>query len=207
MITVVIPQTSEPNVEKLTEENMKREGYPPGSRVVVAKSWLKGLEKCETDFICFVEPDALVNSGYFTSMIGLFQQKAKFKRLAMMASSTSVIYWPRKFYGYSYEDGKLDIVKKAHSNEPYPVRVGFFPGAIIRTASLRRILEDIDVSIEPFDLQQLSLSICMAFWKTNYWVYINPNSTYVTSEEYVEVPTTLYENVSKVEDIFKKESI
>ena len=56
MITVVIPETSEKNVIDLTYDNLSRESYPNGHRVIVADDWLDGFKKCKTEYICFVEP-------------------------------------------------------------------------------------------------------------------------------------------------------
>lgn len=199
MLSVVIKDDNEPQVTRLTYENLWRElkGIP-NTEIIIAKDWFSVLPSIKNIFVCFVEADCLVNSGYFSSQIGLFKKNPLFRKLAMLSSAVAVNQWVTRFYGYSIEkhviDGysKLEMpfiepVKDKKSKNVYPVQIGYLPGAIIRTAMLRSLLEEVDISSRDADLVHLSTEVSLGFWSQGDGnrVHINPNTTYVTTEEYV----------------------
>ena len=75
MLSVVILDSNEPNVIKLTYENLFKEiKQIPDAELLVSPDWFDALPAINNKYVCFVEADCLVSSGYFSSQIGLFQK-------------------------------------------------------------------------------------------------------------------------------------
>lgn len=204
LLTVVIKDNNEPNVIKLTYENLYRElKNLGGAKLVVYENWLDAVSEVGSTYICFVESDCLVNSGYFTSQIGLIKKNPKFRKLSMLSSSVGVNNWANRFYGYSVGNEFTDGIvpnKQKKSNQLYPIQIGYVPGSIIRTNMLRNALDNNRPDERWNNLVYMSTILSTAFWKQGDGnpVYINPNSSYVTTEDYVNNIDT---NVPKVEGL------
>lgn len=215
MLSVVIQDNDEPNVIKLTYDNLYRELKDiEGSEILVEKDWFDAVPKVTNKYVCFVESDCLVNSGYFSSMMGLFKKNSYFRKLAMLSSSVGVNEWGNRFYGYSlgnsYSDGVIPN-KMKKSNEVYPVQIGYVPGAIIRVSMLKKTLPGLELNNTWVnDLVFLSSQLSLAFWRQGDGnrVHINPNTTYVTTEFYVNDISKFDPNAeNKLVDMFRKEAI
>lgn len=190
MLSVILPRTAEATVLKLTEDNIRKETVPFGSELIVADSWGQGLNKCNTEFICFVEPDCLISSGYFQSMLGLFQKNRFYRQLGVMGSATGVNDWGNTIYGFQLGDNYADSVTPVEykqSTAPYPAPIVFIPGAVLRVSTLKRILKSNPRLFETYrdNLVYLSTMLCLEIWRHNGRVALNPSSTYVTTEAYV----------------------
>jgi hypothetical protein len=208
MLTVLIKRSNEPQVVQLTQDNLSREHYPPGAQVLVVDSWWQGVNSVENQYVCLVESDCLVSSGYFSSMMGLFQKNPYFRKLAMLSSAVGLNNWANRIYGYhlgeTSEDGIIPSEAK-HSTDPYPLQIGYAPGAIIRTNSLVRVPASVK---NQSDLVKLSTALSLYFWNTGQRVYVNPNTTYVTTEDYVGQLGRFHPHPSyKVLNMFKHELI
>lgn len=190
MLTVVI-KNDEKNVIDMTYAQLWKELQDiPGAELLVVDSWWDGLEKASTDFICFVESDCLVSSGFFASQVGIFKKDKALRKLAVLGTALGVFHWGNRFYGYSfgntYSDG-LVPQRVASSKRPYPVQVAFIPGAIIRTSMLKRATEAHLKGEFPEDnLVEFSARLCLLLWEdgTGHRIALNPNTTYVTTEKY-----------------------
>ena len=208
MVSVIIQRSHEPQVVKMTEDNLRRESYPPGAEIIVVDNWWEGVQKANNNYICIVEPDCLVSSGYFSSMMGLFQKNPYFRKLAMLSSSVGIDNWANRIFGYKIGDRDSNGViplKEMSSSEPYAVEIGYAPGAIIRTHALYKALGVIKPSN---DLVRMSTDLSFYFWNTGQRVYVNPSTTYVTTENYVgEVGEFNPKVPSKVMGIFRQEVI
>jgi hypothetical protein len=194
MITVVIKDNGEPKVIQLTYENLWRELKDvDGAELLVLDNWFEALDDIDNKYICFVEADCLVNSGYFTSQVGLFKKNPYFRKLAMLGSAVGVNQWFNKFYGYSVTDGhtdKLVPIRDKKSGSVYPVQVSYFPGSVVRVSMLKTLLGTLDdktLANLQTDLVSLSTIMSLGFWRQGDGnrVHINPNATYVTTENYV----------------------
>lgn len=221
MLTVVIKNDGEPRVTQLTYQNLWRELKEiPDAELIVSDDWFNVLPKIKNKYICFVEADCLVNSGYFSSQLGLFKKNPDFRRLAMLSSAVGVNNWATKFYGYGIEkmwsDGdevKINLphvqpVKEKRSKRVYPVQIGYVPGAVINAAMLREVLPQVDIQYQ--DLIYLSTQISLGFWQQGdgHRVHINPNTTYVTTEEYVNDLGEFDPGVTdQTMNLFRRESI
>lgn len=189
MLTVVIKECDEPQVTELTYENLWKElKNIPDSQLIVGK-W--GLSGVKNRYVCFVESDCLVSSGYFSSQLGLFKKDPMFRKIAVMGSATGINNWANKIYGYelgnNYSDGVIPI-KEKKSTHPYPVQIAYLPGAIIRVSMLDRAFQDLKPNNSwENDLVYYSTMFSLAFWRQGDGnrVHLNPNATYVTTEDYV----------------------
>lgn len=212
MITVIIKDLGEPNVIKLTYENLYKELKDINdSKLIVSASWFDALAKVKTPYVCFVEPDCLVNSGYFSSLLGLYTKSSTYHQLAVMGSKIGVNNWANNFYGYevgdNYSDGIIPCTEKK-SSAPYPIQIAYIPGALIRTKRLVELLGKSDFSngLEK-QLVHLSIELSLGFWRMGRRVNVNPNTSYVTTEDYVNDITKYGVKASDLVNMFKKESI
>lgn len=200
MLSVVILDTGEPKVIQLTYENLYNElRYLPGSEIIVTPDWFSVLPKIKNPFVCFVEADCLVEKGYFNALLDVFEKHKMYRTLAMVSSATGVCKWDNKIYGYAlgneWVESVLPVRSKVSKN-PYEVPIAYFPGSIVRTKTLKKILDwhPIDASWQN-DLVYMSTEISTALWggkvgkgsphNQGNSIYINPNTTYVTTEDYV----------------------
>lgn len=214
MISVIIKNNGEQKVIQLTYENLFKELKDvSNSELLVADDWLDPLPQIDNAYVCFVEADCLVNSGYFSSMIGLFKKNKYFRKLAMLSSGVGVNNWSNKFYGYrlgnNYTDGVIPITDKK-STAVYPLQIGYVPGSIIRKTMLIAALNDLNINnTKSIDLVQLSAKLSLQFWKQGDGnrVHINPNTTYVTTESYVNDIGMFGIDAGNVLSLFKKEVI
>jgi hypothetical protein len=193
MITVIIKDNGEPNVTRFTRENIARELLGvQGVNIVIAKDWFKAFQHVKTPFVCFVEADCVVSSGYFTSQIGILKKDNTLRNLAILGSALGVLHWGDRVYGYSL--GKLQsdgfVPNKLQvSMTVSPVQVAYLPGAILRTKALRA-LSDLEDTLATENLVELSTVLSLCFWSgaNEPRVAINPNVTYVSTEAYVGEP-------------------
>lgn len=214
MLKVAIKNNGEDKVIQLTYENLHKELKDiPGAELVVVDGWFDALTKTKNNYVCFVEPDCLVSSGYFTSQLGLFQKNPYFRKLAMLSASTAVNNWANKFYGYNIGNNHADGIipnKDKKSSRPYPVQIGYVPGSIIRISMLTRALESLKASEAlTDDFIFLSTALSLAFWQQGDGnrVYINPNATYCTTEDSVNDIGKFQHQGARSLDMFKRESI
>lgn len=217
MLTTIILNNEEPKVVEYTYELLWRELKDiENADLIISDNWFDDLEGIKNKFVCFVEADCLVNSGYFQSQVGLLQKNKYFRKLAMLASGVGVNAWHNKFYGYRLRIEKDEMVqpeKLKHSNTVYPIQIGFVPGAIIRKKMLVDAMDTLKLSMGTgSDLLLLSAMLSLEFWGQGDGnrVHINPNTTYVTTDTTVNDLghfDDVFKVSKKVKDIFVKESI
>lgn len=217
MLTVAILDNKEPKVIQLTYENLHKELKDiPGADLCVVDHWFDALSRAtakKNNYICFVEADCLVNSGYFSSQLGLFKKNPYFRKLAMLSSATAVNTWVNKFYGYSLGDNWSDGIipnKDKKSSVVYPVQIGFVPGAIIRVNMLHRALSKLNAAngLEQ-NLVHLSAVLSVAFWTQGDGnrVHLNPNTTYVSTEGSINEIGKPVEGLAELKSKFAREAI
>lgn len=214
MLTCIIKNSGEEKVIELTYENLWKELKDiPDAKLMVSDHWFSDLDQVKTTYVCFVEPDCLVNSGYFSSQLGLFKKNPYFRKLAMLSTATGVNNWGNRFYGYSignnYADGVIPNREKKSSGV-YPVQIGYVPGSVIRMTMLKQALQAENASPSwDQDLVFLSTKLSLAFWRQGDGnrVHINPNTTYVTTEDYVNDIGKFDHDGDGLVDMFRKEAI
>lgn len=215
MLTVVIKDDGEDKVTQLTYENLWRELKDiPEAEIMILKNWSDALEGLSNKYICFVEADCLVNSGYFTSQLGLFKKDPYLRKLAMLSAVTGVNNWANRFYGYRVDEthgGKVTPTLGKGSSSVGPVQIGYFPGSILRVKMLQKsigVLHDYE-KFEKNDLVRLSTDLSLAFWRQGDGnrVHINPNAVYVTTEDYVNDLGQFDVDVKDLAEKFERESI
>ena len=204
MLTILIKTNGEPNVTQLTYENLWREIKDiKDAEIMIVNDWREAIPEVRTKLVACVESDCLVNSGYFKSMVG-FLSKRQYGAVAMLSSSVGVNQWGNRFYGYQVVNSNVKGIipnQSKHSSSLYPVQIGYFPGALFRT--------DVLESLDEWDnnLVLLSAKISFDIWKRDLLVYVNPNTTYVTTEEYVNDITDYDVESKELLEKFKREAI
>lgn len=214
MLTVVIKDNDEPRVTQYTYEHLWRELKDiSGAEILILKDWVKGLDDIQNKYICFVEADCLVSSGYFTSQLGLLKKDPYFRKLAMLSSVTGVNNWANRFYGYSIDEEHNKVVRPnlhKRSGVVDAVQIGYVPGSIIRVNMLKKAISHPDVikAIEK-DLVLFSTVLSLAFWRQGDGnrVHLNPNAVYVTTEDYVNDLGQFTVNADDLLEKFERESI
>lgn len=215
MVTIVIRDSGESSVIRLTYQNLYNEiKNIPRSKIIVDSDWVTALERVDTKYVCFVEPDCLVSSGYFESMLGLIKKNAReLSKFAVFSPATAVNNWAIRFYGYNlgneFSDGLVPNRGKKFTKLPYyTVQVAYIPGSIIKTDFIKKIVKDINLPIGWYnDLVYFSAQISTLFWQKNWMIYLAPNSTYVTTEDYVNDIAEFGVKNNELVLKFKRESI
>lgn len=196
MLSVIVPNSTEATVVMLTLENLRRElvGLQGGYEVVLAANWQQGILRAKGDYVCLVESDCLVSGGYFSSNMGLFKKRGFYRKLAMISSCTGLNDWGNRIYGYRMgqregnnpKQWRIAPDRTKRSTGLYEVQVGFVPGAIIRrgvfTDELLKELRNLNYPT----LVELSTRLSFHLWDTGRRVLMNPNTTYVSTDENLE---------------------
>lgn len=223
MLTVVIKRSDEPKVIQLTQENIMRElNNIVGSEMLLTDTWQEGLKQVRTPYVCLVEADCVLSSGYLTSNFSLFKKNnpkgGGNMKLSMLTSCLGIKTFGNRVFSYKAQfteekDGQLDfgrtrmapVIMKTHTGI-YPVEVGFIPGAICRMTAIQEIVDTFDWD-QP-DLVKMSTELCFHMWHTNRRVESNPNTTYVSNEDNLD-KTSLFDVQipAEVHNIFRRESI
>lgn len=212
MISVIILNKGEDNVVKLTYENLWRELKDiPDTELLVSEDWMDYLPKIKNRYVCFVEPDCLVSSGYFTSLLGhIKKNSAELNKLGMFSATTAVNNWAVRFYGYDFGDEFTDQLvpnkaKKLIRKPFYAVQVAYAPGALLKLDFLKTILAESKLSTD--NLVNMSAQLSTSFWKHNWQVFVVPGVTYVTTENYVNDICDYELQDKELINKFKRESI
>lgn len=213
MLSVIILDNGEPQVTQLTYENLYHElKDTKGSEILVEKNWFAALKKVKNNYVCLVEADCLVSPGYFKTQLKALV-KNPLRKVSMLTAATGVNSWNNPIYGYSINSNMTSgfIPNRAKkSRSEYSVQVGYVPGAIIRLNMLKDAVASIKVQENwRNDLVFLSASLSFAFWRQGDGnpVHINPNVTYVTTEDYVNDIAILELKSSDLMTRFAMESI
>lgn len=215
MITILLKNNGEPRVNELTYELLWKElKHIPGAKIEVVSDWLKAVPKVSNNYVCFVEPDCLVSSGYFDSLIGhMNKNPQQLNKLGVLSSATGVNHWAVKFYGFrignEHSTGVIPNKDRKDNKLPfYTMQVAYIPGSLIRTSFLNKVLADFNPPKNVMDdLVLFSTLLSLAFWKRNWQVYIAPNSTYVTTEDYVNDIAGINVDEEELKKKFMRESI
>lgn len=216
MVTVILADNGEKNVVALTYELVDRElVLIPNTKLVVTNDIETAVRQADTPFVCVLEADCLLSPKYFGFMVAHLKKHAS-RNITVDTAVTSISRWDNKFYGYaltSVEMGgqRVQVIQPHRgfvSFSPYPVQVGYIPGAFIRTSDLKKALDD-GVKIDMSNLLQTSIDLSFYFWrhkkgKTECMVYINPKANYVTTEDYVGTTTGYVPEAKDVKKVFER---
>lgn len=226
MLTIVIKRNDEPTVIHLTQHTIMKElTMIADAEMILADSWTEGLKKVRTPYVCLVEADCTLSSSYLTSNYGLMKKKSYgpgtlgggANRTAMLASCLGIKKFDNRIYNYRVELTKSSDWSKMKSYQVrpyreknnmkcYPVQIGFLPGAILRYSSIKQSIDKIKWD-QP-NLVKLSADLSFWLWDTNRRVELNPNTTYVSNQEYLEDPPQYHVVVpDKVKNIFHQEAL
>lgn len=227
MLTTVIRRNGNPDDIQMTLKNITGEMWAiKNSDILIEDSWVEGLRKTKTPYVCLMEADCTLSGSYIASNLGLMTKdnhsKTKgtggYLKRAMLSSCLGYKSFANRIYNYELElvrssDGSVSVAdwqiqpcRDKRSTTPYHVQVGFVPGAIIRISSIKDIIDSFDWQ-EP-NLVKLSTRLSFYLWNTNRRIQINPNTTYVSNEPYLENPPAFkYDRPDKAFNIFVKQQI
>lgn len=215
MITCLIKNNGERTVVDMTYKDLWREMKDiPNAQIRIVDDWIEALPEVTTKLVCFVEADCLVSSGYFDSLLGLIKKNApELNKMAVFSPSTAVNNWAVKFYGYNlgntYSESVIPNKEKKSTKLPfYTTQIAYIPGAVIRTNFLRQIISEAKLPTNYYaDLVLFSALLSLTLWKHNWMIYLAPNSTYCTTEDYVN-DIAMFDLVDEpMTSKFKKESV
>lgn len=232
MITVVIRRTDEPKVIQMTQADLSRQlGGINGAEIILADTWLEGLKKVRTPFVSLVEPDCVFSANYYGSNASLINKGGKkgggYNKLAMLSSCLGIRDYGNRIYHYelkkeeekagviqvegkptavSMKNWKLAPCRDKRFSGLYSAQVGFVPGAVIRMASIKDIVDD--MLWNERDLVKLSTALSFYFWDTTRRIQVNPNTTYVSLAKGLDKPPLFDFTVPvKAANIFQQEYI
>ena len=221
MVTIILKRSAEPTVIQMTQEWIMQElrGLN-GSEMLLTDTWKEGLRKVRTPYVCLLEADCVLSVDYLADNVGLMKKLSTgvgpykgggYTKLAMIGSSVGVKTFDNRIYNYQIDtDGRKKCPvypnRVPRSSSLYEVQVAFVPGAIIRMSALGRDLEKL-----PWDdknLVKMSAAVSFNFWNTNRRISINPNTIYVSDEEYLSAPPRFDNKLpDHAREIFSKEGI
>lgn len=235
MLTVIIRRSDEPKVIQMTESEMVKQLDPIlGAEILLEDTWLAGLRKVRTPYVCLVEADCTLSGQYFLTNYGLLKKTiAKGKTgvgrggdrggggdtsYAMLSSCLGIKNFGNRIYNFQLEEVQDINVNKVTGKSwhvmpnrnkldirLYTVQIGFVPGAIIRMSSIKDIIDTMDWD-QP-DLIKMSTEVSFYFWDTIRRVVLNPSTTYVTNNDYEHPPLFQVKVPDKVAHIFQREYI
>lgn len=228
MVTVVIRRTEEPKVIQMTQADLARQlGDIDGAEIILSDTWSEGLAKVRTPYVTVVEPDCVFSGNYFSSNVNLFKKtmtskNGGFTKLAVIASCIGVRDFGNRIYHYNLSrieremagpeknmkitEWGLKPIKEKPNKYLYQAQVAFIPGAVIRTAAIKDLVND--PVWEDRNLLKLSASICLKLWDTQRYIQVNPNTTYVSLVKELENPWVMdFKVPSRAATLFEHELI
>lgn len=180
MLSIIIPKhRSSKWIEVLSKHHLGGLDH----EIIHADNWQEGYKKSRGEFVCFLDPDCDFSNDYFAKNMQVFTSQSSFKRLAMVASAVET---PKhKVYGYLLTLHGQPAVLPSYirsSAEPYGVQIAYVPGAIIR----RTMLEKVDHLFD--DALNNSVRLSLEFWKLGSRCFINPETTFYSKTENIDLP-------------------
>jgi hypothetical protein len=204
ILSVIIPKSQE---AELTFEMAQHELKGIEHEILVSENWITGLKKARGEYVCFLEKDCLLTPRYFAKLLENFENKPSFRKLALVAPTTGVNSYENKIYGLKITPNDIYPSFIPSSSSSYLVQAAYFPGSIIRRATIG----DFIPLEESIILNSVNLSLWL--WHTGQRVMIDPKTLYISTDETLDGSTDYFnstDSLVKYEDImilFRRESI
>lgn len=145
-----------------------------------------------------------------------------YTKLVMLSSCLGIKDFGNRIYNYRITEGewseptkdgistkggwKVEPNRNKVSNALYSAQIGFVPGAIIRYSVVKDLIDTFDWDYK--NLIEMSAKFSTHLWGTNRRLQVNPNTTYVTTADYLEHPPTFkIPYLENAYNIFSKEDI
>lgn len=169
---------------------------------LIIDKWDKGLADSNGQFVCFLEKESDFAPGHFVRGILNMLIKPGYRKLAMVASAIYDGDTGTDMYGASFiPDSPITTHDKPSSTEPYPVQIGFIPGAIIRRSALDKHKPD----LKKYNMSE-SIIFSVGLWKDGQRIHLDPHMIYMPSKFKPSVaPMDLH--VDDLLEEWRKESI
>ena len=202
MLSVILPSSPE---TELTYQWCAEQLKGMEHEIIIAPDWQSGYMIAAGEFISFLEKDCVLSDDYFKSLLKGFNDKANYRKLAMICPAIGANSYTKKVYGYiTTPTSIMPSFVKSSSNE-YLIQVGYIPGAIIRRSALDNLIMQMD------DVVDASANISIYLWNTGKRIVVNPNVLYISKEKQVEIPSNIaWSDLAPgddVVDIWRKEGV
>ncbi|HET8708939.1 MAG TPA: hypothetical protein VFL85_01520 [Candidatus Saccharimonadales bacterium] len=141
---------------------------------IITNKWDTGLKKARGNYVCLLEKNSAVQPGTIRSNLDAFLTRPAYRKLAMVSPRVDLpfVQVPVR---WSYS-GELCALTTPGSDEIYAAKIGYAPGAVIRTSSLKKYgkLEN-----NPY---VFSSRLSVFFWENGLRVEFNPETLYYAPE-------------------------
>lgn len=170
MLLSVITPDNQPGMQRMLKKEL--EGI---DAEVLVKEWGEGLLEATGDYTCLLEKDSAIQQGTILDNLQIFLDKPAYRKLAMVSPMVDIPQ-AKNNISFTYDEGLSAIIKQT-SDEYHATRVGYVPGAIIRTSSLRKAIVSLD-----HHPTLLSCMLSLFFWESGLRIALNPKSLYYVPE-------------------------
>lgn len=143
---------------------------------LIIAPWDQGFSQANGKFVCFLEDEADFRGGLFVRGLLDILIKPGYSKLAMISPAIEELAADRTVFGWDMlESGQIVERLEPKSLAPYHARVGYVPGAIIRTTALE---EYKSVLHKYLSVLQLSIDFSMLLWNSGKQVHVDPKMVY-----------------------------
>ena len=172
-LSVIIPPGPE---AILTQEWVELELSGTEHEVII-DSWDSGAKKVKKEFVCFLENDCVFTKNYFLNMLDIFDDKPRFRKLAMVSPVLAVNDWDCLVYGFKLEPDRVMPRAYPSSRSSHLVQIAYLPGSIIRTSSLGSL------SPKGKDTMLDSINFSLYLWNHGQRLILQNSSTYCSTQD------------------------
>ena len=161
----------------------------------------EGVDIAEGKFIVYLEEGSDFRAGFFIrGLLGMLSNH-NFRKLAMI--SPAVEDFNDRGTLYQFDVAGSRAWDEMRSVNPYPVQVGYVPGAITRAAVLKPLVKD-KATLGETTPADLSAAISLALWESGQVVQVDPRMTYLTDITFM---TTVVSPSEETVELWRKQSI
>lgn len=173
LLTVIVPD-KQPGMERMLQKELI--GI---ETEIIKNSWDVGLRKAKGSYVCLLEKNSAVSPETIRKNLEVFTSKPAYRKLAMVSSCVDS---PRLKtpVSFTFNEGGLALMPFPASEETHAARIGYAPGSVIRTSSLRKFKHKL--KIHPHALSAL---LSVFFWENGLRVELNPDSLYYAPEKVI----------------------
>jgi hypothetical protein len=142
---------------------------------VISKPWAEGILEAKGDFICLLEENSAIRMSTIRDNLHVFTDKPAYRKLAMVSCMVDLPE-AKVNVAWTYNNG-LQATTYIGSDSTHAARIGYVPGAIVRTSSLRKA--NLSPSYPP---TAFSCGLSLFFWENGLRVALNPETLYYAPE-------------------------
>lgn len=197
-LSVIIPPGPE---AILTQEWVEAELTGLDHEVLVDK-WDVGFNKINKEFVCFVENDCVFSENYFINMLDIFDDKPRFRKLAMVSPVLAVNNWDDLVYGFKLEPNRVMPRAYPSSRSSHLVQIAYVPGSIIRASSIGVLApKGVDTMLD-------SINFSLYLWNHGQRLILQNSSIYCSTQDDLDMAYPIeISNAPDLQAMFDQELI